>query len=410
MVSVTDVLPCHERSETESVISQRLTELLMQFPSSAIDGVQWRVLAKRYEQRFYGPLDIKSLGHPSAFSAATTLLQNVARVDGSADNPILSLVDTVALSPRSGCIGSWPSLYVALCAAVQLSGTNEEAQPGVRSLLLSRVKPLLQQQWHAHFDETTLLCVNEQGGTLKLKKMKHLIVALLRWRDQRRALLVKEGRAPSLVDEALARNLEVNFANSQKDMTLVCDFHEDESTVCGVSSAQEEDSGELLSEVDFKEPAGNIMESTAEVSCLSESPMSDEGLLSGRMIPPSFHEVFDDPFEPPPQKGWTAVCFSQKSFWSDPASFSSLDAFEIDCDSTHSTMTPISHADEPCVSHTDVHMKSMWIPFRPGTFGDRGEIPNGIVERVRSKFESSGEDFPHTERMSGDSGDASCDI
>ena len=72
------------------------------------------------------------------------------------------------------------------------------------------------------------------------------------------------------MDEALARNLEANLASSQKDRTLVFDFHEDASTVCGVLSAQEEDSGELRSEVDIKKPAGDVMESVAEVTCLGE--------------------------------------------------------------------------------------------------------------------------------------------
>jgi hypothetical protein len=303
MVSVTDDFPCDEHSATaSSTISQRLTELLMQFPSSAIDGVHWRALAKKYEQRFSARLDLKSLGHTTALSAATTLLQNVARVAGPPDNPLLSLIDEVALHPTPGCIGSWPSLYVALCAAVQLSGTSEETLPGVRSLLLSRVKPLLQQHWHAHFDEATLLCVTEHGGTVKLKKMKHLIVALLRWRDQRRAWVEKEGRLPSLVDVALDRKLEVNFADAQKDMTLmVCDVQETESTASGMSS-HEEDSAEELSEVDLKEPAGDITESAA---FWSESPVSCEAPLSCTLqLPPSFHEIFDDPFEPPPQKGW----------------------------------------------------------------------------------------------------------
>ena len=41
-------------------------------------------------------------------------------------------------------------------------------------------KPLLQYRWHAHFDEASFACWNEQGAVVKMKKLKHLITSLLR--------------------------------------------------------------------------------------------------------------------------------------------------------------------------------------------------------------------------------------
>ena len=216
----------------QAVMSQRLGDLLLQFPSAAIGGVQWCVLARKYEERFSARLDARSLGHTSALSLATTLLWDVARlVDVTdTDNPILALEDGVALSPPPGCIGSWPSLYSSLCTIVQNNGADElqatqataVSRHAGRSLLLSRVKPLLQAHWHAHFDEASFSYWNEQGATVKVKKLKHLITAVLRWRSERLTWLLEEGRKPSTLERALLVKLELAPASCQNDLLLSC--------------------------------------------------------------------------------------------------------------------------------------------------------------------------------------------
>jgi len=113
-------------SVAPAVVAQRLCDLLLQFPSAALGGVQWRVLVKKYEERYSTQLKIGNLGHSSPIAAATALLWDVLRVVDTSDpdNPKLGVEDAVVLTPRPGFMGSWPSLYrhsvLLLKAAVQL--------------------------------------------------------------------------------------------------------------------------------------------------------------------------------------------------------------------------------------------------------------------------------------------------
>jgi len=374
----------------QAVMSQRLGDLLLQFPSAAIGGVQWCVLARKYEERFSARLDARSLGHTSALSLATTLLWDVARlVDVTdTDNPILALEDGVALSPQPGCIGSWPSLYSSLCTIVQNNGADElqatqataVSRHAGRSLLLSRVKPLLQAHWHAHFDEASFSYWNEQGATVKVKKLKHLITAVLRWRSERLTWLLEEGRKPSTLDRALLVKLELAPASCQNDLLLSC--------------VQDERAMEEM----LKSP-GTGVRLRRELSFAEQ----------GQAPPPSVHELFDDPFEPPPQKldRWPSSLLtptgSDRGFWSGVSSplFTSARAnFEMDsADSTQSTMTPTSELEEnmgfmPTNQQGACAVVPVWFSYLPtALFGDRGDIPSGIVDRLRSKFEPSSSSF-----------------
>jgi len=104
-----------------AIVAQRLCDLLLQFPAAAFGGVQWRMLTKKYEERYSTQIKIESMGHSSPIAAATALLWDVLRVVDSSDpqNPLLGVDDAVVLSPHPGCMGSWPSLFRALCAAVE---------------------------------------------------------------------------------------------------------------------------------------------------------------------------------------------------------------------------------------------------------------------------------------------------
>merc|ERR1712232_1119153 len=102
-----------------------------------------------------------------------------------------------------GSMASWPSLYGVLCAIVQEHGSRDGTDPSKHSLLLSQLRPLLESHWHAGFDENALGYRGEDGTFVRLKKMKHLLHAVLSWREQRQAWQQAKGLKPSAVDDVL---------------------------------------------------------------------------------------------------------------------------------------------------------------------------------------------------------------
>jgi len=216
------------------VVAQQLSDLLLAFPSAAAGGVQWLVLVKKYEERFKERLDVQALGHSSALAAASTLLFDVLRIvdKDDTDNPVVGVDDAVALAPRPGLLGCWPSLYRALCTSVLENGVPE-VQPSCGavagrsagkscSLLLSQIRPLLDRYWHANFDESGLGFLNEDGTFVRLKKLKHLLHAVLRWRDQRQAWRQSQQLKSSAVDDALAPCLVLAASDKHNDLLLTC--------------------------------------------------------------------------------------------------------------------------------------------------------------------------------------------
>jgi len=205
-----------------SVVAQRLCDLLLSFPASAAGGVQWCVLARKYEERHNARLDIKAIGHSCPLAAATALLWDVLRLVDSedSDNPIVAVEDAVALTPRPGALGSWPSLYRALCTILVTHGVEEQAEVSTRSLLFSQLKPLLEVHWHANFDETSIGFLSEEGTFVKLKKMKHLIQALIRWRDNRVAWRQSTGAEATAVDNIVFQQLELASSKKHNDLVL----------------------------------------------------------------------------------------------------------------------------------------------------------------------------------------------
>jgi len=445
-----------------AVVAQRLSDLLLQFPTAAIGGVRWKVLVKRYEERYGGKLDIAGLGHTSAVAAATALLWDVLRLVSTDDseNPIVAVEDGIALTPRPSFIGTWPSLYLTLHAAVQSNGvlepqTEAEAAEGVRmrGLLLSQLKPLLQSHWHANFDDYGLGYLNGEGAFVKIKKMKHLVNAVLQWRDQRVEWRQTVGSKLTEVDKGLHPKMELAVSKSHNDMVLKCpevsmplaveepptprprggDATEDRLSTCSTVSRRScgaETEDELEREIAELRAENTALRKTNEDLLCNRDWSAKPELRghSGQVPGPLLfmpmrdqHEgpepdVFDDPFEPPPQRqhSWSHLVRTPTSASTtpvlSPASYGkpvpaiSTGSFEIfsSATTTCASMTPQSSLDAHSGAMTPVPAASLgdkvcalvpmwfsWMPTSASLMGDRSNIPSGIVDRIRSQFETA---------------------
>jgi len=215
---------------TPVVVAQRMADLLQCFPSAAIGGVQWHTLVRKYEEKHGALPSLEQLGHSSALAAATALLFDVVRIvdTSDTDNPVVAVDDAIALTPVPGGLASWPSMYKVLCDIACNHGEVEG--PDSSMILLSKVKPLLQRHWHSNFDELGLAYFTEEGSTIKLKKMKHLLQALLRWRTQHvewSASMMAHGccaRAACSTELAAALDMELLLVPSKthNDLILRC--------------------------------------------------------------------------------------------------------------------------------------------------------------------------------------------
>lgn len=216
-----------------AVVAQRLCDLLLAFPSAASSGVQWHTLTRKYEDIHSSRLDIKTLGHDSPIAAATALLWDVLRlVDAEdTDNPVVAVEDAVVLTPRPNALGTWPSLYRTLQNIVLSHGSSQKHADingceVSRGLLLSQLKPLLQIHWHTNFEEGQLGYRTDEGTWVRVKKMKHLVQAVLRWRDQRVAWQAAVGGRPTEVDEAITHRMDLVCSKRYNDLVLRC-VHQD---------------------------------------------------------------------------------------------------------------------------------------------------------------------------------------
>jgi len=213
-----------------SVVAQRFCDLLQMFPAAAVTGVQWQTLASKYKQRYSCHLNPLGLGHSSALAAATALLWDVLRLvlSDDVDNPKVALEDAVALVPRPGYLASWPSLYNSLCEIAVTHGTHGECVQEDGSdeisheVLFSQLKPLLHKHWHSCFDEGSLCYMTDEGSCVKLKKMKHLLQAVLRWREHRVAWQAEAGFRVGGVDDVLRPKLELIPSKTHNDLMLRC--------------------------------------------------------------------------------------------------------------------------------------------------------------------------------------------
>jgi hypothetical protein len=391
------------QSASPALVSERLTDLLLCFPAAAIGGVQWVTLVRKYEEKYSAKLDLKALGYESALTAASALLWDVVRIVGAedTDNPVLVIEDTVALTARPGFLATWPSLYEALLEIVCNYGTlqtsmDASSSSNAHTIFLSRVKPLLQRHWHNNFDDCGLVYYTEQGSTMKLKKMKHLLNALFRWRADRLAFRASMG-APasglSGIDAAIAIVLDIEPSESHNDILLRSFALKDvPKSVLDNSTSKVEVSchrqlGVALPQTEVSTPcAGNNSAMQHEIERLrAENALlrsETNAALKTNMfdktatlqIPLFMEDVFDDPSEPPPAM-WTPSTPSTR--------LSSATDSGITTPRTGVSFTG-SCTSMPLAGNRGVSLMPVWFP---AAFGDRVRIPNGIVQQACAVFE-----------------------
>jgi hypothetical protein len=338
-----------------SVIAHRLSELLLQFPSAVVDGVNWSVLLRKYEERYSVRVELSTLGHETALSAAVALLWDVACVKGTPDaqNPNLIIEDCVALTPRPGCMGSWPSLYCTLCEVVIAQGTLEQASSdcGHHMLLMSQLKPLLQAHWHAGIDEQWGY-LNANGASVKTKKMKHLVHAVIEWRNH--YFRDHATSKASKLNDALELELQLRPSNKHNDLILCC------------SRPQE-----------MPLEAPSLVRAPA--LCTPWADMED--CDDEHSITTDVTDL-DDPFEPPQPMRWALDGTPSTTTCGTPRGASSI---------ASGTSTP---SQTWSAGTTQVGYMPVFFPFNGimssagSAFGDVCAIPTGTVQKLRTRIES----------------------
>jgi len=271
--------------------------------------------------------------------------------------------------------------------------------------------------------------LNEEGTFLRLKKMKHLLHALLRWREQRQAWQRDNMLRFSAIDEALMPTLQVAPSSKHNDLVLRCSAcpevlqqpsallsstPSDESLSAESScsgAAVRHDVGDLHRELELLRGENNNLRMRNSLLELGSAPVCNSmGMMTA---PPSgMHvcatlasqlpaDVLDDPFEPPPQvQSWAwqePLGMSRKlslDFSStDAGSESSFDTSSVNSrmsghvsEATSGAMTPVHVA--PLV-HQGCTLVPMWFPLMPSAtnFFDASVIPRGIVQSAREQFE-----------------------
>jgi len=413
-------------AETQSaaVVAKRLCDLLLTFPASAAGGVQWQVLAKKYEERHAARLDVTVWGHSTALGAASALLWDVLRLVDSedVDNPVVAVEDGVALLPQPGLLGCWPSLYQAVSNIVL-----EHGAPGTSSssMLLSQLRPLLERNWHANFDETGMGFRSQEGTFIRLKKMKHLLTAVIRWREDRQSWRKSTGSSPADVDQALLHKLELLPSIRHNDLVLVCscssnstpslsaltvatwspplnnDTKDSASSICRSrhsrvsSSSASSSTGSMDLQMEVERLRAENQELRVQ-NLQMQGTTSIEPLVAPEPQLPG--DLLDDPFEPPPQK----------SFWLPQGCFSDCGSTGADSEKAY-TATPMSDAGRSvsfsfssqctssCASGLTTprqnefyqNMTPVWFPMMPmpARSFDVSIIPSGIVQSARQQFE-----------------------
>jgi len=384
-------------SPSPATVAQQLSDLLQCFPAAAIGGVQWKTLLQKYEERYNTRLDLNALGHASPLAATTTLLWEVLRIVDSedGDNPVVAVEDCVALFPKPGSAASWPSLYQVLCNILREHGTVDEE--GQKAILVSQLKPLLQRHWHNTFDEASFAYLTEEGSSVKMRKMKHLLQALLRWRGQR---LAWAGKSSRQMDDALECELQLVPSKRHNDLLL----REAATTTSATTSAtatpekpmmtcpalpteDDDQAAEASPDLSSRASTGSTMSSAVheELAALRaenaklrtrnfalESNARDvaECHPNDSVLP----DLFDNPFEPPPQV-WHSASASPTASTVAHSGFGS----EVGTPMASGCVTPVQLA--------PVGQAITLVPMGWFAMGDRGMIPCGLVQQARAVFE-----------------------
>ncbi|CAE7873260.1 unnamed protein product, partial [Symbiodinium sp. KB8] len=208
--------PGRYKLELGEEVQVRLRDLLLRCPCAALDGIRWSVVCKVYADRYQGGPLIGA----SALDAAKTCLADLATFDEAASGDArLRLREEAALSAgKDGQLGCWPLLLQRLGEIVRnhgsaqpLQGTEAEhigtSTGEVLGVLLGQLKHLLSRYWDPAFEDRGLSFFNEVGQFVHLRKMKHFLAELLKWRARRRELVLNKALPPSAIDEALADQL-----------------------------------------------------------------------------------------------------------------------------------------------------------------------------------------------------------
>lgn len=403
-------------SETPTVVAQRLSDLISCFPSAAAGGVQWQTLIGKYNERHSTSLSATPFGHSSALSAATSLLWDVLRIVDSqdTDNPIVAVEDNVAMTPKPGAPATWPSLYSSLCEIVNEHGAQEETDGGdhVCALLVSQLKPHLQQHWHCGFDEANMSYLTEEGTSVRVKKMKHLLQALPRWREQRVAWKASTQVGASMLDSALEPRLELIPSGKHNDLLLRCvqpgsaiasmyrpvlwqcqfqDAHEEFSQpMAGLAEDLDSNCDSCATSTDLLQEIAALRaenESLRGKNCFLEHQSQEEMLRKALHDAERMADAFDNPSEPPPCEYRCNVSTTPCGSTAAPSDF----GFGSGCDTPYSvgsgsqsdsgTATPRAFAMLPQVGQVCT-MVPVWFAM-----GDRAGIPSGVVQQARAIFE-----------------------
>lgn len=218
------------------VSRQQLRDLLLRFPCTLLDGLRWSVLCKVYRERF--PESAASL--TSSPDLARAWLHDLAdfRDDpASIGDGFLLLWDSAALTlARDGQLACWPLLVQRLGEIVRRHGSeqhahalevpHEEEEMGgadgeVKGVLLAQLKPLLRRHWDPAFEERAVSFFSETGNYVSIKKMKHLIAELVKWRTKRRMVARTQGWRTA-VDVSLEAPMVLAVSQRHNDMVLCC--------------------------------------------------------------------------------------------------------------------------------------------------------------------------------------------
>lgn len=216
-----------------ATLDAQLRDLLFRFPCSVLEGVRWSCLGRAHRERF-GSQGLPSFGSRGAAALRVTLadcaeFQTVT--GGGAGEGLVRLLDSAALSPppaETPPMACWPLLAKGLGDIVQFHGWAHNAgelsgQAGfagcteVLVVLLSQLKPLLRKHWDPSFEERGVGYYADNGNYVNVKKMKHLITSVLKWRSDR----LNFGLSSS-VDLALGLPLALVASAQHNDMLLCC--------------------------------------------------------------------------------------------------------------------------------------------------------------------------------------------
>jgi hypothetical protein len=237
-------------------------------------------------------------------------------------------------------------------------GASEQASgdPGHHVLLMSQLKPLLQAHWHSGIDEQWGY-LNAKGARVKTKKMKHLVHAVIEWRD--RYIGQHATSKACKLKEALELELQLRPSTKHNDLVLCC------------SRPQES----ALPEAPPLVHAPALRTAWADVKDCDDSTADDELSISTGITD------LDDPFEPPQPMRWALDGTPSTTTCGTPMAASSMA-------SGISTPSLSSNAATAQVGYMPVFFSfNAMVSSASSAFGDVCTIPNGTVEKLRMRIE-----------------------